>query len=757
MTVKAPFFDANALLRQVKEVLCDTESPQEPLVKLCPLLVQYLHAHSVSIWYFDTHQIPQCLSIDAVCTPHEAAFMQYVKETVGVAYQTPLLPSGTSLEADSGTFAMQLPSPPSFFPHQLWVTIPIVYEKKVLGGMLGSFPPDSLITAENYQVFCQLLGRMAGEHLHLFTQHKPHALVQTPPPSKMMKREGIALNKGFGAGPVVLHQRQQMQTDAAKPIHAAAELAAFQTALDKMQLDLKKLVHIAAGQGNAENLEILEAFEMIASDDTWRAAAAALITGGMTAVTATQRVFWDLEKKFRRSESQVLKDRTADLQDISGRMIAHLTGHALTVPTKQPFILVAKCLGPGELMGYAQYPLQGLILEEGLSTSHVSILAKNMRIPIITGVKNITPLLQEGDILLIDGYKGEITIRPSATIFKEYMARKSSFYAQEQSLREVIHQPPITKDGIRISLNINAGLAEDLDAMIENCADGVGLYRTEVSFMMQHKWPMVDEQTALYRRVLDHAQGKPVTFRTLDIGADKPLPYLTRAPEHNPMMGWRAIRMGLDRPGLLRQQIRAILRACAPKNARIMLPMVAEVSEFLAVRELLDLEIARAVRTGQLLPNKIELGVMLEIPALSWQLSSLLPQVDFVSIGSNDLFQFFFASDRTNEDVASRYDVLSPAFLNFIAYIVSQCQEHQVPVAVCGEMAGEPIEALALIGIGVTRLSMNAAAINRVKLMVRQLDCAALSRRMTHLLQTSRRSIRQDLVSFGKESSLDFL
>lgn len=741
--------DTQTMLGQLKELFSD---PTDTLFhELCDLLKNNLNAEHLCLWHWEKGDEPALLFSD----PSLKSAVKRIEKNL--VQQSDLLKRPQMYVA--GQHHDNSLQPPPFVPPSAnWVAIPFIHQKKVIGGVLGVLPPGRAAHAPPLNTFFNLFGRMAGEYLSQYRSQHLKAVPSAPPSHiSSLVREGIALNKGFGHGPTYIHRQQQTQIKEKGKKSSQQELVAFQKAFKAMQKDIKQLVKVAQEQGNEENLDILEAFEMIAADDSWQTTAKEKIATGQTAIAATQRVFWDFAKKFRRSGDKRLQDRTPDLHDISARMVTHLSGRVITKPLKKPFVLIAKHLGPGELMGYAQYSLQGLILEEGLSTSHVSILAKNMSIPIITGVKNILPCTQNGDMILIDGYHGKVYIRPTPQIRKDYDERQAVFQKQEQSLLEIIHQPPIKKDGIRVSLNINGGMPEDLRALDDNHADGVGLYRTEVSFMTRKKWLMVDEQTALYQQVIDEAKGRPVTFRTLDIGADKPLPYISRTPEHNPMMGWRAIRMSLDRPGLLRQQIHAILRACENINARIMLPMVAEVSEFLAVRELLDLEIARAQRKESTLPFRIDLGVMLEIPALSWQLPALLPQVDFVSIGSNDLFQFFFASDRTNEDVASRYDTLSPAFLNFISHIVTHCEQHQVPVAVCGEMAGEPLEAMALIGLGVTRLSMNATSVNRVKFMLRHLNVSELEPLMKKLLQTSRRSVRQDLVSFGRESGIDFL
>ena len=315
--------------------------------------------------------------------------------------------------------------------------------------------------------------------------------------------------------------------------------------------------------------------------------------------------------------------------------------------------------------------------------------------------------------------------------------------------------PATTLDGVEVSLNINAGLLFDFDQIEAVGADGVGLYRTEVPFMVRAEFPDVEAQRVLYEKVLDRAHGKPVVFRTIDVGGDKLLPYWNEFDEENPAMGWRAIRISLDRPAILRQQLRAMIRAAKGRDIRVMFPMVAEVEEFDAAKKLLHRELERERSRGGVLPENVFAGVMLEVPALALQLDKLVPRVDFISIGSNDLMQFLYATDRGNPNVSDRYDILSPFALGFLKTIRDRCDQANVPVSVCGEAAGRPLEAMALIGIGFRRLSMPPPAIGPVKEMIRTMPARQVASFVHSLLEMPRVSIRQRLRAFAKDHGVE--
>ncbi len=415
------------------------------------------------------------------------------------------------------------------------------------------------------------------------------------------------------------------------------------------------------------------------------------------------------------------------------------------------FILIARSMGPAELLDYDRRRLKGLVLEEGSPTAHVAIVARALDIPVIGRAKDVLAKVEAGDLVIADGDHAQVFIRPGEDIQQAIEANLAMRRARQETYAAIRRAPAETLDGVAVALHLNAGLLIDLPHLDATGAEGIGLYRTEIPFMVQASFPGVDEQAALYGRILDQAGDRPVTFRTLDIGGDKLLPYMPEAEEENPAMGWRAIRIALDRPAMLRQQLRALLRAAAGRHLRLMFPMVAEVAEFAAAREVFLLECRRAEKRGLALPARIELGAMLEVPALLWQLPALLPAVDFLSVGSNDLTQFLFACDRGNPRLAGRYDPLSPPMLALLRDLVRQCAAYRVPLGLCGEMAGNPLDAMALVGLGLRNLSMTPSSIGPVKMMIRSLHLAALERFLAPLLSAPDHSLRGKLAAFARD------
>ena len=394
------------------------------------------------------------------------------------------------------------------------------------------------------------------------------------------------------------------------------------------------------------------------------------------------------------------------------------------------------------------------MLEEGSPTAHVAVVARALDIPVLGRCRGALAEARAGDEALVDGDTGQFLLRPAESVrdsFAESMAaraRRSALYAETREL------PPVTRDGTRVNLFMNAGLLVDLPQLDESGADGIGLYRTEVPFMVRREFPDVAAQTRLYRRILEQTGDKPVAFRTLDVGGDKALPYWRGSEEENPAMGWRALRIGLDRPVILRHQLRALIRAAVGRELRIMFPMVTEVAELVRARELVELERERARGLGEDLPTEIRVGAMMEVPALLWQLPQLFDAADFVAVGSNDLFQYVFASDRGNPRLARRYDPLSPPGLRLLLRLSEEARTAGVSLSVCGEMAGQPLDALALVGCGLRNLSMAPRAVPAVRAAVRSLDLPPLARLMGELAEARDHSVRERLRGYARDRGI---
>jgi phosphotransferase system enzyme I (PtsP) len=492
---------------------------------------------------------------------------------------------------------------------------------------------------------------------------------------------------------------------------------------------------------------------MFAQDRGWLDRIEEALQGGLTAEAAVRRVQDDMRARFRHARDANLPERLHDLDDLSNRLLQHLLGEdghdGLILPDDA--IVVARAMGPAQLLDYDRSKLKGVILEEGSPTAHVAIVARALDVPVIGNVDDVLGKIEPGDPVIVDGNNGIVFVRPSAEArasFGESIKVQAEKQAGYAAMREL---PAETRDGVRVTLKLNGGFLIDAQQIAPRGAEGIGLYRTELPFMVRHDFPDADAQAELYGRVLDAADGKPVTFRTLDIGGDKLLPYWRPGRDENPALGWRAIRLSLDRPALMRTQLRGLLRAAAGRELEIMFPMVAEVAEFERARSLLDAERKREVRRGTTPPARVAVGVMLEVPALIWQLPALLPRVDFVSVGSNDLLQFLFAADRNNPRLVGRYDNLAPAVLACLADIADRCTEAGKPFAFCGDMAGNPLEAMALIAVGYRSISMPAPAVGPIKAMVRSLELEPLANYVRSLATAPDHSLREKLRSYATD------
>jgi len=542
-------------------------------------------------------------------------------------------------------------------------------------------------------------------------------------------QKGVALADGVGLGHVVLHEpRVVVKNLIAENIEA--DLKRLDSAIAEVRLSIDELIERGDVAHHGEHREVLETFRMFAHDQGWLRRMREAVTSGLTAEAAVERVQSDNRARMLRQTDPYLRERLHDLDDLANRLLHRLVGRNLVAERAhlpENAILVARSMGPAALLDYDRSNLRGLVLEEGGPTSHIAIVARALGIPAVGEVSNATSLTEQGDAIIVDGAAGEVQIRPNPDVEAAY-AEKARLRARRQEqylkLRDV---PSITKDGIEVTLQINAGLVVDLPHLAETGAAGVGLFRTELQFMIAERMPSASEQQALYSTVFAEAGDRPVTFRTLDIGGDKILPYMQSVEEENPALGWRAIRIGLDRPGLLRAQVRALLKAAGGRPLKIMFPMVATCDEFERAKQIVEREKAHLANHGHPLPSDLKLGVMLEVPSLLFQLKEICESADFISLGTNDLMQFLFASDRENRRVADRFDPLSAPMLRALNMVVEQAQAAGCLATVCGEIGGRPLEAMALIGLGFRSLSMSPSSIGPVKAMLLEMNVAELS------------------------------
>lgn len=568
-------------------------------------------------------------------------------------------------------------------------------------------------------------------------------------PHRPERLRGARFADGLALGVAVLHEKpvapEKLLAD-----DAAAEEVRLQEALEALRRQIDEIMdgHHVVGV----SFEVLETYRMFAHDRGWTRGLEEAVRSGLTAEAAVERVRSEHRARLAQARDPYLRERLHDFEDLADRLLRVLAGET-TGARKLPdnAILIARNLGPAELLEYDRSQLKGLLLEEGSTASHAAIVARALGIPCVGRLIGLRDRISEGDPVIVDGETGEALLRPRPDVVEAFQARATVRAQRAAEFVRLRDTPAVTRDKSKVSLLMNAGLAVDLDNLDDTGAEGIGLFRTEFQFMVAEEMPRLDAQTALYSQVLDAAGDRPVIFRTLDLGGDKVLPYMQAEREDNPALGWRAVRMGLDRPALLRLQVRALLAAARGRELRVMFPLVATVDEFRAARALVDRELAWAERRGRALPSAMRVGAMIEAPALIWHLDALLPMTDFVSVGTNDLMQYLFAADRGNARVADRYDALSPPALRALKMIGDACVETGTPVSVCGEMAGRPLEAFALIALGFDRLSMPPAGIGPVKRMVLSLDRDAAARGLAPLIKGGGGSIRNEIETLARK------
>ena len=569
-----------------------------------------------------------------------------------------------------------------------------------------------------------------------------------------LRLAGLKLVAGMAKGKAVFHEpRVIVEHTVADDIEA--ERDRVYGAFRKMREQIDNITREAEFGTTGEHAEILETYRMFAYDEGWSRRINEAIDSGLTAEAAIERVQQRTRARMREIDDPLLQERRHDLEDLANRLLRIVSGRmgtAAQTGLAHDTVLIARNLGPAELLEYDKRRLKAVVLEEGSLTAHMTIVARAMGVPVVGRIADILHIVEEGDVILVDGDNGSVIVRPSrplATSFEQRMALSQKRRAQVEAVRSL---PAETTDGLAVSVMVNAGLAEDAASLDLTGADGIGLFRTEFQFLVSATLPGRDSQLRLYRKVLGAVRGKPVVFRTLDIGGDKALPYLVDGKEEaeNPSMGWRALRLSLDRSTLMKAQARALIQAADRKVLRVMFPMISEPWEYEQARALFEEQVTWAKRGKRGHPSSIEFGAMLEVPALAEVLDQLLPRIDFLSIGTNDLTQFLFAADRADPRLAERYDWLSPAILRFLKRVIVQARAADVPVRVCGEMSGRPLECMALIGIGAENFSITPAAVAPIKAMVRSLDASAIRARMDQVLAKPPNDIRKSLSDWAR-------
>ncbi len=577
-----------------------------------------------------------------------------------------------------------------------------------------------------------------------------------PAVRRPLQATGTPLAEGIGLGLAVLHEPRTLATENLIAQDVTKEVTRLDEAVDRLRASLDELLSQDNVAPQGEHRDVLEAFRMFAHDRGWVRRMREAVLQGLTAEAAVERVQSDTRARMLRATDPYIRERLHDLDDLANRLLRILTGreHGPIEELPENAILVARSMAPAALLDYDRSRLRGLIIEEAGPTSHVAIIARALGIPAVAQIPNIVSMVEAGDAVIVDGGTGDVHVRPPEDVQKSYADKVKLRARRQAQFKKLRDKPTVTKDGVPLTLMMNAGLLVDLPFVEEAGAEGIGLFRTELQFMVAPALPRAGEQEALYRAVLDAAREKPVIFRTLDIGGDKVLPYLRTIEEENPALGWRAIRFGLDRPGLLRSQVRALARAASGRTLHVMFPMVAAVAEVDEAREIVERELTHLRKWGHQLPERLLIGAMVEVPSLLFDLDELLKRVDFICLGSNDLIQFMHAADRGNSRVNDRFDQIGPPILRAFQAVSDAAKAAGKPVSVCGELASRPLGALALIGTGYDILSVAPSAIGPLKALLRQITMTEIQETVSALMNGDlvARQKLQDLASLADQS-----
>ena len=687
------------LLRRLREIMAEPSSAQARLDKLVAVIAANMVAEVCSIYLRRAGKILELFATEGL--NRAAVHNTRLREGEGLV--------GLVAESAEAVNLSDAPADPHFVyrpetgedPFKAFLGVPIVRGGQVFGVLTVQNKAERVYAEEEVealQTVAMVLAEVVaqGSFFNVAELDEPELRVDRP-----RKFTGEGLSEGVAVGQVVLHE-PRVKVERMIADNPVEELKRLEDAISGLRVAVDEMLASSELDLSGEGREVIEAYRLFAHDQGWRSRMRDAVRTGLTAEAAVERVQDETRLRVARMGDPLLRERAHDLDDLARRLLRHLTGESQVEAMPQNAIVVARNMGPAELLDYGRERLVGLALEDAAATSHVAIVARSMGLAVVSGLEGLVDTARSGNAIVMDGDSGEVHLRPPADIVTAFEEKRGLRLAEQARFAAIRELPAVTKDGVTIQLMMNAGLAFDMPHLAESGADGIGLFRTELQFMLGETMPRLADQTKFYRSILDAAGDKPVVFRTLDLGGDKVLPYARWEREENPALGWRAIRIALDRPALLRYQVRA----------------------------------------------------MLEVPALAFMLPQLMRSADFVSIGSNDLLSLAFAVDRTNPRVARRYDNLNPASLTLIRLIVQSAAENSGDLSLCGEMAGRPLDAMALVGLGLRTLSMQAGQIGPVKNMIRSINLAEVSAFVDRLCGRTDHSLRTRLSAFAAERGI---
>ncbi len=740
--------ESRKLLGRLRDALAEDSAGQERLDKITSLIANSMGTEVCSIYLFRDDETLELCATEGL----NAAAVHQTRLRVGEGLVGRVARSSAVVNTDDAPSAKGFRYMPETGEeiYSSFCGVPV----QRLGDNLGvlvvqskekrSFSLDEVYALEVVaMVLAEMteLGAFIGEGAAMSALHQQ---------SEMFR--GGSAQEGASEGHVWLHEPRVVVTNPVAD-DPEVELKRLNDAVDELRVGVDKMLDTAA-RGDKEQLDVLEAYRMFANSKGWMRRMEQDISRGLSAEAAVEMEQSAARTRMEQVTDAYLRERLHDLDDLSNRLLRILTGQGSETGAEMPAdpILIARNIGPGELLEYGR-KLKGIVLEEGSVGSHAAIVARALAIPLVIHAEKITTEALNGDHIMVDGDQGIVHLRPDDTVvtaFRDKIAMAAQAQERYASIRD---KPAESLDGETVHLHMNAGLMADLPSLPTSGAEGVGLFRTELQFLIRNQMPKRTELAQLYGRVMDASEGKRVVFRTLDIGSDKVLPYMAPQDEPNPALGWRAVRVALDKPGVMRMQLQALLRGANGRPLTIMFPFIAQYEEYTAARAEVDKAIERERILGHALPESLEVGAMLETPSLGFAPKKFYEEVDFLSIGGNDLKQFFFAADRENERVRRRYDTLNVSFLTFLEGIVNRCLDTGTPLSFCGEDAGRPIEAVCLAAMGLRHLSMRPASIGPVKSLLRRVDLSEIRRVIHDAREQGEQSVRPAVMEYLRKSS----
>ena len=742
---------SRVILRRLREIMAAGDNVQTRLDRLVAMIASTMVADVCSIYLRRGEALELFATLGLRAEAVHRTRLQLMEGLVGLVAE-----SGRPLNIPDAPHHPRFSYRPETGedPYNAFMGVPVLRSDRVFGVLVvqnrvaKTYDEDEV---EALQTIAMVLAEMVAGLSHDRT-FLAEVEVRLSRPERLL---GRAFSDGTAIGVAVLHEPHAPlgRLIADDPALESARLAA---ALQSVRQGLDIMLEGEGGRLSGASREVLETFRLLAQDRSWEQRLQEGIGAGLSAEAAVERARQQHRAKLASVRDPYLRDRLHDLEDLDNRLLRALTQSGGLGKTEMPAnsILIARDLGPAELLEYGNDRLKGIALEEGGPSSHAVIVARALGIPMIGRLAGLLRMIETGDVITLDSAQSEVHLRPRAEVLAAMQQRLAMQSEQAAELAKLRDLPAKTLDGHQVGLSINAGLALDLRNLEGAGASGIGLFRTEFQFMVSETLPRLRAQTKLYAEILDLAGRCPVTFRTLDIGGDKILPYVTAEREDNPALGWRALRIGLDRPALLRYQLRALIEAADARALRVMFPLVATIEEFEAARAFMQHELELAYRKGRAGPSSLEIGAMLEAPSLGFAIDQLAGRADFLSIGTNDLMQYFFAADRGNARVSDRYDLLSLPALRFLRQISNDAARANLPISICGEAAGKTLEAMAFLALGFERLSMPAGRVAPVKRMVRSLDRGAATAALNALLDAPGPPVREGLLTFAQGAAV---